>query len=220
MALGDLSSSETPAGCPHSLFWITTPPPKIFIAPTQYRQLRRLRGLCGRESSWRYSKTNSSSPLTSHFRYTLTLPFSPPNSSIHWPTVTFRVGHEMFAKSCGESKFCTALDKENLRVNFLVRWCPLKEWVLFFFFFFFDFFFYGSRSTQLDTDTMIGGGKTRRQLLAQYHLSCRNFHAFRLFFNLRKSSRFPTGVPNSLPHVNAELIKIKNNWQYCKLIDL
>ena len=111
-------------------------------------------GLCGRESSWRYSKTNSGSSLTS------------------------------------------------------------------FFFFFFDFFSYGSPSAQLDTDTMIGGGKTRRQLLAQYHLSRKNFHAFRLFFNLRKSSRFPIGVPNSLPHVNAELIKIKHNWQYCKLIDL
>ena len=155
MALGGLSSSEAPAGFPHSLFWITAPPPKIFIAPTQYRQLRRLTGLFGRESSWRYSKTNSGSSLTS-----------------------------------------------------------------FFFFFFFDFFSYGSPSAQLDTDTMIGGGKTRRQLLAQYHLSRKNFHAFRLFFNLRKSSRFPTGVPNSLPHVNAELIKIKHNWQYCKLIDL
>ena len=129
---------------------------KILIAPTQCRQLRRLRGLCGRESSWRYSKTNSGSSLTSFF----------------------------------------------------------------FFFFFFDFFSYGSPSAQLDTDTMIGGGKTRRQLLAQYHLSRKNFHVFRLFFNLRKSSRFPTGVPNSLPHVNAELIKIKHNWQYCKLIDL
>ena len=159
MALGGLSSSEAPAGFPHSLFWITAPPPKIFIAPTQYRQLRRLRGLCGRESSWRYSKTNSGSSLTSFFFF-------------------------------------------------------------FFFFFFFDFFSYGSPSAQLDTDMMIGGGKTRRQLLAQYHLPRKNFHAFRLFFNLRKSSRFPTGVPNSLPHVNAELIKIKHNWQYCKLIDL
>ena len=215
MALGDLSSSEAPAGCPHSLFWITAPPPKIFIAPTQYRQLRRLRGLCGRESSWRYSKPTraprlhrtSGTPLHSLF-HTQTRQFIGRQIE-DWPTdkerATFRVGHEMFAKSCSESKFCTALGKENLRVNFLVRWCPLKEWVLFFFFFFFffffDFFSYGSRSAQLDTDTMIGGGKTRRQLLAQYHLSRKNFHAFRLFFNLRKSSRFPTGVPNSLPYM-------------------
>lgn len=123
-------------------------------------------------------------------------------------------------RKAAKVNFCTTLGKENLRVNFLVRCCPLKEWILFFvFFFFFDFFSYGSRSAQLDIDTMIGGDKTRRQLPAQYHLSRKNFHAFTLFFNLRKSPRFPAGVPNSL-QVNAELIKIKHNWQYCKIIDL